>query len=122
LYCTRCGALNVASGPPRGEGDLVGFRTDGLCQRCGAPLADLSPVVIHTYLVPAFLVSFLLCLPLGLPAVLYALRAETKVTAGDLEGAREAARSARTWCWIAAAAGLGAILLSVVAAFLPEGR
>lgn len=52
----------------------------------------------------------------GIPALTFAGRAESLLGAGDLAGAREAARKAKTWCWVTFWAGLAlwAVALTLV--------
>jgi hypothetical protein len=69
-----------------------------------APAAVRPDVPSH--LVPAILVTILCCLPLGIPAIVYASQVGGKLAAGDQAGAAEASRKASLWCWIAAGAGL----------------
>lgn len=42
----------------------------------------------------------------GVPAVVYAERAESRLAAGDTDGAWEYSQKARTWCWVNLWAGV----------------
>lgn len=52
----------------------------------------------------------------GIPALVHASRVESRLAAGDLEGARESSQRARTWCWVTFWAGLvlWAVILTLV--------
>jgi hypothetical protein len=69
-------------------------------------------------MVPAILVTAMCCLPLGIPALVFASQVSTKIAAGDWDGARKASSLARTWTIIAAVAGVLAALGFVALAIL----
>jgi len=62
---------------------------------------------VPNYLVQAILVTIFCCLPFGIPAIVYAAQVNGKLQAGDVAGARQAAASAKTWCWVAFGVGVG---------------
>ncbi len=68
------------------------------------PLPGMRPN-IPNYLVPAILTTICCCLPLGIPAIVFAAQVNTKLAANDYAGAQEASDKAKMWCWIAFAAG-----------------
>jgi type II secretory pathway pseudopilin PulG len=76
-----------------------------------APAAGGPPVVIPNYLWQAIVCTVCCCVPLGIPAIVYAAQVNTKVAQGDLEGARRASKNAKIWCWVAFSLG---IALSVI--------
>ncbi len=79
------------------------------------PMARIPSAEVPTYLVPAILCTLLCCLPLGVPALVYAAKVGNKQAAGDIEGARIASRNARTWCWVAFGVGaLSNIIVSII--------
>ena len=59
-----------------------------------------------TYLWQAIVVTLLCCLPLGIPAIVFASQAGSHKQRGDHEMAAQAAARARTWCWWSFGAGL----------------
>ena len=70
---------------------------------------------VPDYLVPAILVTvFSVCgcigLVTGVLAIVFAAQAKSKAAAGDIAGAMETARNARTCCWVT----LGLTLTSIV--------
>ena len=72
----------------------------------GTPRAD-----VPNYLVWAILTTVCCCLPLGIPAIVYAAQVNTKLAGGDMAGAQKASQSARMWCWISLAGGAVTTLL-----------
>lgn len=66
---------------------------------------------IPTYLVQSILVTICCCWPFGIPGIVYASKVEGLVARGDIRGAMEASRKAKTWTWISFGTGLAAILL-----------
>jgi hypothetical protein len=70
------------------------------------------------HLVIAILVTLFCCLPLGIPAIVYASQVDGKYNAGDHLGAREAAHHAKNWIKISVVVGLLGALVYVALAFL----
>jgi t-SNARE complex subunit (syntaxin) len=66
--------------------------------------------------VQSILVTFC-CWPLGIVAIIFAAQVNSRLAAGDVNGALEASRKARLFCWIA----LGLGLLAVVVGMLMSG-
>jgi len=75
-----------------------------------APPPSGPPLVIPNYLWQAIVCTACCCVPLGIPAIVYAAQVNTKVVHGDLEGARRSSKNAKMWCWIAFGTGLAWIL------------
>jgi Interferon-induced transmembrane protein/zinc-ribbon domain len=95
MYCTQCGSRN----------DDEAIR----CANCGSVLPRLvgpGAGEIRSYLAESILVTLCCCLPLGIPAIVFAAQVNSKAAAGDVAGAMESARQARNWCIGAFAAGL----------------
>src|SRR5688572_1154941 len=73
---------------------------------------------IPNYLPQSILVTLFCCLPFGIVAIVNAAQVNSKVAAGDVAGAQESSRKARTWVLASFVTGLvviaGAILLSFV--------
>jgi hypothetical protein len=65
-------------------------------------------VKIETYLGAAIATTLCCCQPFGIVAIVYAAQVNAKVAAGDLAGAQEASRLAKTWSWVAFGLGLAA--------------
>jgi hypothetical protein len=68
-------------------------------------------VTVPNYLVWAILVTLLCFLPTGIAAIVYASQVNTKLSAGDVAGAREASNKAKMWTIISAVIG---VLLAVI--------
>jgi hypothetical protein len=81
------------------------------------PPAPYSGAPIPNYLVPSILVTLCCCLPLGIVALIFAAQVNSKLAAGDIDGARQASSKAKLFCIIAVVLGLVAIVL----AFLING-
>ena len=69
----------------------------------GAPVIEEK---VPNYLVQAILVTVLCCIPLGIPAIVFAAKVDGLVARGDHAGAREASERAKMWCWISFGCGL----------------
>lgn len=71
----------------------------------GAP-QNRNPQSIPNYLWQSIVVTIVCCLPLGIPAIVYATRVNNLLLQGDTVGAAQASQSARMWCWISVAGGV----------------
>lgn len=65
----------------------------------------------------SMIVSFCLCcfvggIP-GIVAIVYAAQVNGKLDRGDIDGARRASDSAKTWCWVATAMAILGLLLTI---------
>lgn len=109
MYCNNCGANNS---------DQAKW-----CSNCGASLNAAAHTQVpapppgypppqppgpkvESYLLHSILVTVFCCLPLGIPAIVFAARVNNKLAIGDINGAMEASGQAKTWCWIAFIAGI----------------
>lgn len=70
---------------------------------------------VPTYLPQAILSTIFCCQPVGIVAIVYAAQVNTKLQAGDYEGAITASDNAKKWCWITFAVGIGWVLFLVIA-------
>ncbi len=71
------------------------------------------------YLVFAILTTLCCCLPMGIPAIIFASQVNSKMAVGDLAGATESSRKAKMWCWIALGCGiLTSIAVTVLYLFM----
>ena len=112
MQCPVCGTENPANAT--------------FCVECGHDFSQAAqdqptppPVpgqtnLVPSYMIPAILVTFFCCVPLGIPAIVYASQVQTKLQAGDHHGAMEASKKARTWSIIALVSGLIVIPISVL--------
>jgi hypothetical protein len=79
-----------------------------------APL-NYSPQQPHVpnYLVQSILVTLFCCIPFGIVAIVFAAQVNSKLAAGDYQGAVESSNKAKMWSWISFGVGLVVILISV---------
>ncbi len=66
---------------------------------------------VQNYLVPAILVTLFCCLPLGIVAIVNAAQVNSKLEAGDYEGAMLASNNAKKFCWWAFGAGIVSLVI-----------
>ena len=66
---------------------------------------------VPNYLVESILATIFCCLPFGIPAIVFSSQVDSKLSAGDYEGALEASRKAKTWCWVAFGCGVAAAVI-----------
>ena len=116
MYCRKCGQ----------ENDDNAFR----CTKCGEALQQVGPdqqqptEFVPNYLVQAILVTFFCAWPFGIPAIVNAVKVNSKLRAGDHAGAVEASNRAKMWCWISFGIGLGIVVIMfivIVIATILEG-
>jgi hypothetical protein len=69
---------------------------------------------VPTYLPHAIIVTLCCCPAFGVPALVYAMRARSKLDAGDYVGALEASNKARVWFWIAIGATVILTLIELI--------
>jgi len=108
MYCPKCGGTNED--------------TAANCAMCGAALprivSGLPRLVVPNHLVWAILATFCCCVPLGIPAIVYAAQVDPKLAGGDYDGAVGASNKANMWCWIAFGVGVVANIVCFMLGFL----
>jgi len=93
-----------------------------ICVKCGVPIKQ-APIPsqfqedVPNHLALAILVTIFCCLPFGIPAIVFASQVNSKLAAGDVEGAKYSSRKAKNWC-IASICCVLAIFLIYVLAFV----
>src|SRR3954466_10264734 len=119
MFCPQCGTANPDNVPQ--------------CSQCGTAIQPLPPPppqapyaqqyaqqgpVVESYLVPSILVTVLCCLPFGIPAIIFASQVQEKLGRGDIAGAQQSSKNAKTWCIVAVVApmvvGILYLILMVV--------
>ena len=75
---------------------------------------------VPNYLVPA-IISIFCCWPLAIPAIIFAVQVNNKVTAGDIAGAQDASKKAKMFSFIAIGLGLLGIVCYIVLMVLGVG-
>jgi hypothetical protein len=73
---------------------------------------------ISNYLVWAILTLVFCWLPGGIVATVYASQVNGKLSAGDYDGALDASRKAKKWCWISFGVGIGVFVLAFAIGFV----
>lgn len=106
MFCTKCGTQN----------DDNAYK----CIKCGEVMHRIQEAgqSVPNYLVQSILVTLLCCLPLGIPAIVYAGSVNGRLAAGDIAGAKQASDKAKMWCWVSLGFGIGALLITVLLGFL----
>jgi hypothetical protein len=74
---------------------------------------------IPNYLWQSIVVTVLCCVPAGIAAIVYASRVQGRQRMGDVQGALDASRKARTWCIVSLVAGL--IVAAIYAGLFASG-
>lgn len=69
---------------------------------------------IPNYLPQAILVTLFCCLPFGIVAIVQAAQVNSKIAAGNYEGAIQSSDSAKKWCWISFIAGMAVVVIYVL--------
>ncbi|MBB4127683.1 hypothetical protein GGR77_003005 [Xanthomonas translucens] len=65
----------------------------------------------------ATVLGFCLCCPSiipGIVAIVFSSKVNGLLNQGDLEGARRASNSAKTWCWVTTALAIVGVVLNIV--------
>ncbi len=68
---------------------------------------------VPNYMVPA-IISLFCCLPFGIAGVVFAAQVNSKVAAGDIQGAMESSKKAKMFSFIAIGLGAAAIICYVI--------
>ena len=75
---------------------------------------------IPTYLAQSILVTLCCCLPVGIPAIVYASRIDNLMRMGQYAEAQECSRKAKMWCWISFGIGIPANIIVFILQFTAE--
>jgi len=102
MFCTSCGnEINNAA---------------VICPNCGVPVKGRNIAAtadIPNHLVSAIVLAFFCFIP-GVIAIIYSCQVNTKLAAGDYEGALKASRCAKGWVTWGTIAVVACILLAVI--------
>ena len=82
-------------------------------------IGGVQPTV-PTYLWQSIVVTACCCLPFGIAAIVFAAQVNSKLAAGDVQGAMESSRKAKMWCWIAFGLGVVSNLAFVAMSFFAQ--
>ena len=129
MHCQTCGIPNeddadtcVSCGADLREQRARAGKQPGLPPYTQPPVPAApvgQPVSIPNYLVQSILVTLWCCLPAGIPAIVFAAQVDSKARIGDITGAMQASKNAKTWCWVAF--GLGITLAVIQLVYLLAG-
>src|SRR5687768_13646644 len=70
------------------------------------PSGGGTATAIPNYLVPAILATLLCCLPAGVVSIIFAAQVNSKIEAGDMAGAMESSKKAKTFMMLSVGLGL----------------
>ena len=109
MYCPSCGVQNpddavFCSGCGK-KLQPAGGAQQGGAVRQAQPGGLAAPNMLY-YMLGAIAATILCCPPVGIAAIVFAALINSKATAGDLEGARKAAKTAMILSIVAAGLGL----------------
>ena len=97
MYCPNCGSCNDDNAPRCEECGQV-FQAYQYPQQSAQRFEQMPRVPNH--LVWAILATLFCCQPTGIVAIVYAAQVDSKLSAGDYQGALESSQNAKTWAWI----------------------
>lgn len=87
-----------------------------------ADTMNMNPQNIPNYLWQSIVVTVLCCLPLGIPAIVFASKVNNSLMQGNQAAAKQASDNAKMWCIISLITGIvaglayfGFVLLAAIA-------
>jgi hypothetical protein len=94
-----------------------------ICVKCGVPvenatLPQQTTEDVPNHLVFAILVTLFCCMPFGIPAIIFSSQVNTKLAKGDVEGAKDSSKKAKTWCIVALCCGAAGGLIYFILAMI----
>lgn len=102
--------LEAVSTPPVASSPATPYQSPA-----SVPSAQVAPgEPIPSYLWQSIVVTILCCLPLGIPAIVYAAKVEGLKARGDFAAAKAASDNAKKWSIISLVLGLVVTLISIV--------
>ncbi|MCD7097920.1 CD225/dispanin family protein [Stenotrophomonas sp. MMGLT7] len=84
------------------------------------PVSQNVPQPVPNYLAWAIIstvLGFCLCCPAlitGIVAIVFSTKVNTLLNQGDLEGARRASNTTKTWCWVTTALAIVGLIINIV--------
>jgi len=122
-FCPSCGSrLDQQGQPPEGPpaqdmGNSMTLPDAGQAAAQGYEVHTPPPPGalphIKNYLVESILCTICCCLPFGIPGIVFAAQVDNKLKNGDVEGAQEASKKAKTWTLVSFITGLVLGLVSL---------
>ena len=99
--------------PPAGQGSTPGYAAQPYAaQGYGGGYAQ--PVKVDPWLWQSIVATLLCCLPAGVVGIIFASKSQSAAAVGDIVGAQQAAKTAKTWTLVAVFAALLAIVGYIV--------
>lgn len=89
-----------------------------------APSVTPPPITaenIPNYLWQSIVVTILCCLPLGIPAIIFASKVNGYVVNGQIQEAKAASAKAKMWCWISFGIGIASSIVGILMQVLAIG-
>ena len=121
MNCPRCGTPNPEGGDTCVNcGNDLGSTTTSTppytqpVVQQQYPQFGTAPAAIPNYLAQSILVTLCCCLPTGIPAIVFAAQVNSKLLAGDIQGAMRASNNAKTWCWVSFGLGLALTVVQLI--------
>ncbi len=108
-FCTNCGKERIENRE--------------LCFHCGYSFKESisktktnvpSIEYVPNYLAFAIVNTILFCFPAGIVAIVYASQVNSKLSYGDVEGAKYSSKRARIWCWVSLGSVLFIFLIALI--------
>jgi len=86
------------------------------CPQCQSqsPLTAADREDIKSGLIQAILVTLFCCLPFGIVAIVYAAKVSGLAEAGDIAGAKEAAKKSNMWSLVSFGIGLAGNIIMIL--------
>ena len=97
MFCTNCGA-NID------DGTVVCSKCGVLVNGCILPDATKDSSATSAFVLA--IIAFFCCMPLAIPSLVFAFKANSKLKAGDVVGFKEHANVARIWAIIGIVLGI----------------
>lgn len=114
-FCEHCGADQRSTSEVRQEAPVYQpAEPQQNWQSAYSPVSNPAPVKGSTYLIWAILVTLFCCLPLGIPAIVYASKIDSCNAQGDFAGAAENAGKSKKLMIIGAVVSVVLYLLCFV--------
>lgn len=70
------------------------------------------------YLVWAILTTIFCCMPTGIVSIVFAAQVNSKWQMGDIDGAMNSSKNAKTWAWVSFGVGLVTYIVYIALVFL----
>ena len=97
----------------------LGVTTPPLLQAAGrtSNTHQQSSAPTPSYMAQAILVTLCCCMPLGIPAIVFASRVDGLVRMGNYSEAKACSDKAKMWCWIGFGLGIPANIIAIALQF-----